>query len=229
MGFPVASIQPPGISVSTLSSGSYGLSRSGEVHPHQSVRAGRPCEQCEHVHVCAVHRQPLAPPVCVWAIPAPPRVVQPGEGDRGQSGWNRREREPEVLIQTHRGGRGGHEVTRHLHHTQTPAPSLAAAVATATRGAQSIPGYCQPLLLPRRCWGLGCPRGREKCRGCPCHGDAPGLQAAPTGGPPAPPGAAMFQYGVTVAPGNGVVSMQGHCWEHGAATVRAHWPSPLPP
>lgn len=96
-----------------------------------------------------------------------------------------------MLIQTHRRARGGHEVTRHLHHTQTPAPSLAAAVDTATAGAQSIPGYCQPLPLPRRCWGPGCPRRREKCRGCPRHSDAPSVQAAP----PALPGAAVFQCG----------------------------------
>lgn len=168
---------------------------------------------CMYVHVCAVHTQPLAPPVCVWAIPAPPPTpFSRGEGTEGNQRGNRRGREPGVLIQTHRRARrGGHEVTRHLHHTQTPAPSLAAAVATATRGAQSIPGYCQPLLLPLCCRGPGCPREREKCRDCPCHSDPPNLQAALTGELPAPPGAwavppgaATFPCGVTADPCNGI-------------------------
>lgn len=106
---------------------------------------------------------------------------------------------------TQEGLGGRHEVTRHLHHTQTPAPSLAAAVATVTRGAQSIPGYCQPLLLPLCCWGPGCPRGREKCRDCPCHGDPPSLQAAPTGESPAPPRAWAVAQGLQCS---SVVSLQ---------------------
>lgn len=197
---------------------------------------------CMYVHVCAVHTQPLAPPVCVWAIPAPPPTpFSRGEGTEGNQRGNRRGREPGVLIQTHRRARrGGHEVTRHLHHTQTPAPSLAAAVATATRGAQSIPGYCQPLLLPLCCRGPGCPREREKCRDCPCHSDPPKSAGCTHGRAPS----TARGLGSTTWGSN--VPVWCHCrplqWDlslrrgtagskgnHGAATVRAHWPSPLPP
>lgn len=83
----MASIHLPGISVPTLSPGSYGLSCSGEVHPHQSVWAGRPWEQCEHVHVCARMRCAYAAPrptrVCVGNPGTAPDSVKPGGGDRG--------------------------------------------------------------------------------------------------------------------------------------------------
>lgn len=175
------------------------------------------------------------PCVCVWAIPAPPptcsaggrgpKVTSEGTGEGG----NRRGREPGVLIQTHRGARGGHEVTCHLHHTQTPAPSLAAAVATATRGARSIPGYCRPLPLPLCCWGPGCPRGREKCRDCPCHGDPPQVcrllsrqSPSTTRGLGSTTGASMFQFGVTAAPCNGIHLCVGALLGAGGTTVQPH-------
>lgn len=85
----MASIQLPGISVPTLSLSSYGLSRSGEVHPHQAVWAGRPREQSEHVHVCArmccAYAAPRPTRVCVCNPGAAPGSVQSGGGDRGQS------------------------------------------------------------------------------------------------------------------------------------------------
>lgn len=162
---------------------------------------------CMYVHVCGVHMQPLAPPVCVWAIPAPPPTpLSRGEGIEGNQWGNWRGREPGVLIQTHRRAWGGGTRSRATCITRRPPPpSLAAAVATVTRGAQSIPGYCQPLLLPLCCWGPGCPRGREKCRDCPCHGDPPSLQAAPTGESPAPPRAWEVPQGLQCS---SVVSLQ---------------------
>lgn len=155
-----------------------------------------------------VHMQPLAPPVCVWAIPAPPPTpFSQGEGAEGNTRGNGRGRGPGVLIQTHRGA----SRSRATCITPRPPPPVSPQLLPRQQEEpRASPGTASPSCCPGAAGDRAVPEGGRsagvahatvtpKSAGC-THGRAPST-ARGLGGAT---GAAMFQCGVTAAPGHGI-------------------------
>lgn len=164
---------------------------------------GSSVSMCTDVHVCAVHMQPLAPPVCACGQSRhrPRRRSAGGEGTEGNLG------EPE------REGTGG----------ANPDPQEGPGGATRSRATcitpitPKPPPPVSPQLLPRQQEEPGASPGTASPSCCPCAaGDRaapeggrragiahatvtpPSLQATPMGEPPAPPGAWAVPQGSNV-------------------------------
>lgn len=176
------------------------------------------------------------PSVCVGNPGATTDSVQPGEGTEGNRGrGNWRGREPGVLIQTHRRARGGATGSRATCITRRPPPPVSPQLLPRQQEEpRASPGTASPSCCPGAAGDRAVPEGGRSAGVAHATVTPPSLQAAPS-----------TARGWAVPRGqqrSSVVSLQPRQWhsslhrgtagsrkDPGAATVRAHWPSPLPP
>lgn len=190
---------------------------------------GSRVSMCMYVHVCAVHMQPLAPPVCVCAIPVPPPApFSQGEGTEGNRGEHGREgtggANPDP--QEGPGGPRGHAP---LASHPDPRPQSRRSCCHGNRRSPEHPRVlpappAAPALLgtglsPKEgeVQGLPTPQRRPKCAGC---------TPSPARGSSVPVWRSLQLPAIGLSLLRGTAGSRG---DHGAATVRAHRPLPLAP